>query len=478
VQRRLPHDRALAFLALTGLTVPLVVLALGGLFSRYAADDYCTAGQVQMAGFVAAQSRLYVGWSGRFAATFGVTLVELIGSVVVPVLPAVALLAWLATTTWTARELGAALDLRLALVPAAVLGLVVLFATLQTTADLPQVLYWQTGLLTYLSPLVLATALVGWVAHVANSRAVPWPLALGMSFALTFVAGGTSETFAAAQVTALVCASAIAFAVGGRSAQNKVLGMLLVGLLGAVLSLVLLAVAPGNSVRQETAERAPLAMAVPQALDFTRGWLRLTFARPHAAALLLLVGVPATIATATPRPRSISRPGLTLGLLAVAAALVILACMLPAFYALSSNPPGRAQIIPQYVLVCGVAAVGWLLGTVGAAHLGPILRRPGPGWVMVAVLLALLVFGPLLTAREIVQQIGPARAYAATWDQLDREVRTERSQGVLDVTVRPLPSTGMIQNLDFVGPNRADWFNECVARYYDLHTIASTLGVP
>ena len=78
-------------LALIGLAAPLVALAIGGLFSRYAADDYCTASQVQMAGFVEAQSRLYVGWSGRFAATLLVTLVELIGPAVVPVLPSVAL---------------------------------------------------------------------------------------------------------------------------------------------------------------------------------------------------------------------------------------------------------------------------------------------------------------------------------------------------------------------------------------------------
>jgi len=49
---------------------------------------------------------------------------------------------------------------------------------------------------------------------------------------------------------------------------------------------------------------------------------------------------------------------------------------------------------------------------------------------------------------------------------------------VLDVTVRPLPATGLVHNLDFVGPDRHDWFNACVARYYDLNTIASTLSVP
>jgi len=162
----------------------------------------------------------------------------------------------------------------------------------------------------------------------------------------------------------------------------------------------------------------------------------------------------------------------------VATALVIFACMLPAFYALGSNPPGRAQVIPQYVLVCSLVVVGWLLGTAAASRLGSILRSAVSGWVALAGLVVLLGLGPLVMVRDVLQQIAPARAYAAAWDQLDREVRAERNQGVLDVTVHPLPSTGMVQNLDFVGPDRHDWFNECVARYYDLNTIASTLSVP
>jgi len=162
----------------------------------------------------------------------------------------------------------------------------------------------------------------------------------------------------------------------------------------------------------------------------------------------------------------------------LASGLVIFACMLPAYYALSSNPPGRAQVIPQYVLVCAVATLGWALGTIGAPRVGLILNHPIVRWVQAAALVALLAFGPLLMTIEVLQTTASASAYAAAWDQLDGEVRAERRQGVLDVTVRPLPSTGLVHNLDFVGPQRQDWFNACVARYYDLNTIASTLSVP
>ena len=466
-------------LALIGLAAPLVALAIGGLFSRYAADDYCTASQVQMAGFVEAQSRLYVGWSGRFAATLLVTLVELIGPAVVPVLPSVALFGWLLATTWAIHEILNVLGRRVTLLASVLLATLVIFAALQTTADVAQVLYWQTGMLTYLAPLVLATVYVGWVAHVARTGTVRWPVAAGVSFALTFIAGGTSETFAAAQVTALVCASAIAYGVDPHRARGKVQASLFVGLVGATLALLILAVAPGNSVRQETGAQTPLSLALPRALEFTQGWLRLTFARPHAAVLLLLVGVPAAINAATQRPSPTQPRWLMLSLGILAAALALIACMLPAFYALGSNPPGRAQVVPQYVLVCSVAALGWFVGEATASTLAPILRASRTvGWVAAGGLVVLLVIGPLVMARDVLVQIPTARAYAAAWDQLDNEVRAERHQGMQDVTVRTLASTGMVQNLDFVGPNRNDWFNACVARYYDLNTIASTLSVP
>jgi len=462
-------DRVLSAAVLAALCTPLLALAVTGLFSRYAADDYCTAGQVQLAGFISAQSGLYVGWSGRFAATLLVTLVELIGPLAVPLLPTVALLAWMAAASWSTRKLAAAHGWRLPPLSSWVLAALVVFVTLDTTADLPQILFWQTGLLTYLCPLVLATLYVGWVASAAGG-----PISFGVSFALTFLAGGTSETFAAAQVAALILAILSAWVAGAQPAGSRLQAMLLTGLVGAVLALALVALSPGNEVRQDAASRTPLTIAIPQALEFTEGWLRLTFARPHAVALGLLVGLPAMVgASARRTSTTFARPGLVLTAGALATAMVIFACMLPAFYALSSNPPARAQVIPQYVLVCSLAVLSWTAGIAFSRLVTQPASSPWLSWAPAAALLLLLVVGPLLSAARDLQQLSTARAYATAWDQLDAQVRAEHSRGVRDVTVPRLPSTGNVQNLEFVGTNRHDWFNECVARYYELSSIAA-----
>jgi hypothetical protein len=66
------------------LTLTLAAHAYIGFFSRYVADDYCTAATVRTAGLLLTQKHFYVSWSGRFSFTLKVSLVELLGTRVVP----------------------------------------------------------------------------------------------------------------------------------------------------------------------------------------------------------------------------------------------------------------------------------------------------------------------------------------------------------------------------------------------------------
>jgi hypothetical protein len=328
------------------------------------------------------------------------------------------------------------------------------------------------------------------VAQVPCDRGEPVTralLILGVPFALALLAGGTSETFAAAQLTALVVALATTLVLGSRAR-----GMLLGALLGAALALVILALAPGNDVRQDTAARTPLQVALPEAVDFMRGWLRLTFARPHAIALALLVAVPALVAVFSTRSMSFiasplavgshvadarglaPRPVIAIAAVLIGVALIVLACILPAFYALGSNPPGRAQLIPEYVVLSGVALLGWTLGALAAEPIRAALRQPVVAGLSAFIVLALLALGPLLAARQTLAQLSAASAYATNWDRLDTQIRADRNRGVESVRVPPLASTGSIQNLDWLGPDPTDWFNQCVAGYYGVTSIAAT----
>ena len=116
------------------LAVPLAAYAYLGLFSRYAADDYCTAGQVVTRGLLGLELQLYEAWSGRFAFTFIVGVVELIGPWATRVLPGMAILAWLIALTWAiARVFGVWTALFVAEL--------IVFVTLASTPDVGQSLF-------------------------------------------------------------------------------------------------------------------------------------------------------------------------------------------------------------------------------------------------------------------------------------------------------------------------------------------------
>jgi hypothetical protein len=336
------------------------------------------------------------------------------------------------------------------------------------------VLDWQTGLITYLLPLVLLTLLVGQIARGARGGGTGGWTRIAACALLACVAGGSSETYAAAQVTAFGLACLLCWLIGAGSGRRYVQAMLVAALAGAGLALAAIAVAPGTGERLGQSAGIGFGLAIARALQFTPGWLRLTFARPHAIELALLVGSVGVIALGTPRQSSGAR--LSWAPLAsggAALALVLLACMAPAFSALGSDPPGRAQLIPQYVLVCGLALLAWLAGASAGDRGLVLVRQAAVRWSTGLGLVALLSLGPLATTARVARQLGTDRAYAAASDAVEDRIRAERANGRLDVSVPRLESTGVVKNLEFVGPDREDWFNACVARYYGVRSIAS-----
>jgi hypothetical protein len=82
-----------------------------------------------------------------------------------------------------------------------------------------------------------------------------------------------------------------------------------------------------------------------------------------------------------------------------------------------------------------------------------------------------LVVIPLGIAALTLPERAIAAHHAALWDAEDALIRDTRSAGVRDVIVPPLPA---YLGEKFVTPDADDWFNVCVARYYDVRSIAAT----
>ena len=446
------------------LALPLAAYAYLGLFSRYAADDYCTAGQLATRGLLGLELQLYEAWSGRFAFTFIVGLAELIGASATRVLPALAIVAWVASLSWALRHC-------LSIWQALVLAELIVFVTLASTPDVGQSLFWQTGMLTYLLPLIVLAGLAGLIVQRVRLGCAggPWIVVAG---GLAFIAAGTSETYVAAQVAGLAFAGGLAWL--GLSGQRRRVFLSLVAacLVGSLLAFAIVALAPGNAVRGGGA-RPGWAFVMGAALDDTRQFVHdfYRFSTLQAAIAFCLPFGMAVVA----RPRlSLDRQQLQkllawTTIIGVTGIVEVVVCLLPSFYALSAPEPGRARIIPQLVLVSLTVLAGSVAGLAlpvwwpASAQLRPVM----------AALVLVSLASPVLITREVLAQADAAQAYARRWDGIDAQVRADHAAGLQDVVVEALPPTGTVRGMDFVSSNSTDWLNECVARYYGVRTIAA-----
>jgi hypothetical protein len=436
-------------LTATALAAPMCAALLAhayvGLFSRYWYDDFNTAAVLRNHGFLGSQRYWYMNWSGRFSFHLAVNLAELVGPWVVSLLPLAALSVWVALTAWAAYQAASLLGMVRRAQVALLSALLVVYATVESTADIAQSLYWQTGMLTYLAPLIFFTANAGLVVSSARQetgRIVPWRVCLCALLALT--AGGFSEVSALLQAggMSLLLVAALLGVRGlcGRGTR----ALILAGFVGALAALLIVALAPGNEMRQaggpahaglfwsaESSCRYALYF-VEQHTRRWRGAALLCFVLP--ASLILWAGAPRLGSSAvTPDARRLLRLlayGTAAGL-----ALIVL-CFIPGFYAQSEALPRRAHIVPKFVLVCmnvywgALAGLALLKATSG--------RKPLPRSLLAAgcAVVVLMMVLPVTSARRTFALGARARVYAERWDEADRQIRAAAAGGAREVTVR------------------------------------------
>ena len=473
---------AAALTALLGLT--LAAHAYVGLFARYMADDYCTAGTVRTAGLLGTQRHFYLAWSGRFSFTLTVSLVELFGTGVVPYLPLAALVCWLAATTWAVYELLSPSLGRRPLLFSVILAELIVYATVaDNTGGVFEALYWQTGMLTYTAPLIILTALAGFYARLLRraDRPAPGVATLLAFFAAAFYAGGFSETSALMQIGALASAVAAAFFLAGAARRRHLLPALFAGLSGSVVALALVALAPGNNAREATLPvHSDLLTIVARALSnalthaFSEHNYGVAFA-PRWAALLLAamlsfhLSLRAGAGTDAGAPRRLRR----LLWLSASGLFVYFCCFFPASYAISTAPPPRALVVAQLVLVCTLVSLGWVAGEAAAAYFK--VRRLKPQRALVftlAVLVLMLSLTFVESARRTFALAERARPLARLWDAHDAEIRARIAGGEKSLTV---PVAYNIGGTDVMTPDPEWYVNKCMSVYYGAYSIT---GVP
>ncbi|MFV2043573.1 MAG: DUF6056 family protein [Anaerolineales bacterium] len=481
---RIDLSQLVFLIAAFAVVVPLLAFGLNGSYMRYSGDDYCYAGYFSQFGLIGSVWNSYLGSSpfhgNRFSLTSFSGLADAIGPSANAVLPALALVLWVGSLTYAIR-----VGMRLAgysakrWIPFMVAAFLV-FQTLYQAPDLRQSLYWRSGMLPYLAPLIANTILIAIMLRVIGRSRVSYigNVMIGIG---ALIAGGFSETAAMLQLGVMLLGVAIAWwgMRLGKPWSKSGFRVFSAAAIGTLAGITLLIVSPSNATRLETYPSPPdlitLFMAVTRrARNFIIGSIAGLpvpnfVAFSFVSALSALMGLRREIGIFD-RSRKLIVALMVILLLGYGLTALTLSA---SSYATLGSPNPRALITSRFVLVLMVAGMGWLAGSLATR----LVKRSGnyPRFAVAASSLALLVLSayPVYATASILEDTRELRNWSAQWDKRDREIVAARDSGQSQVEVaqldHPIPWVGELQ------PDPGFWYNQCAATYYDLVEIRAVL---
>ncbi len=477
------QDHRAATLAF-GITTLFMFAALAiygylGTFTRYMADDYATASALRRYGFWGAQKFWWENWSGRFSFTFIVSFVELFGLKMVRVLPILVTGAWFIGIVWLCLPVLRNLGYRKNFLASFFIASVTLWMTYRLVDDYAQVVFWQTGILTYpISPILFLFGAGVVIRRLAKASAITW-LERILWFLLAFVAGGFSETGVVVQAT-LIFVLFVIILISTRTVNGLAAQILIAALCGSLLALMVVAVAPGNFVRSDGFKGIlPLGSALTGSLLETILFI------PHLIRVhtwVLVLGLFAGIFLAhvlVPNDIDVgglaSLKGMGISLLIVFAG--IWAGIVPAYFLRGALPPERSLLF-SYFLVAGLVMYGGGLGMLYLRSKVAWLKTRLSQWLSFGAMLAFIAVGVIPFSGSQIQLALTLKEYAVKWDTRDQFLRTAARQGEKVVVVEDFMKVAAFRKLRsklwLVGDFETDpnnWINISAAQYYGVTQI-------
>lgn len=434
---------ACAVLTLLILTA-LAAYAWRGWYTRYITDDFCTAATLNRLGVVDAMRFHRETWSGRYSYYATKAVPESIGPGTARFAPGAVILLFVAAGVWAFRQIELAHpgSGRFALLA----GCTLVFATIDATPEVLAVggpLVWETGVVTYMLPLVLYTIWLGIYLGRGSVRA----RALAGA-AVLLVAGGFSETSLAAQGAFTAVLLAVAVLRRERGART----IAAAGLGATIVSLLIMTSAPGNAVRMsELPPQQPFLSAVVATLQLAYSYVGSNVFIGGAALLsVLLVGV------LIGRGRGAESTA-KLSLFAAASLSAFVATMIPAAWMLGTSPPPRALHVSNYFFILAILGIS---AAVTAA-------RPALARYALPLLLILSGAAAIASTATTVRSLEEGRRGAAEMDRIARVLEAQPGRDVVIHSPWALSSRILVTDPAF-------WTNRCIAEFYGVRSVSVT----
>jgi hypothetical protein len=454
--------------------IALVLYGYLGTFSRYGSDDYCLSAFFHRDGnFLQLMVERYVTSSSRYTNILFIGLADrFLGWHNVAILPPLMMALFVLGTYLFLKE-----SVRLAAwgwsrLLVLLLALLIVYFSVTQAPNLYEILYWRAGMTSHFAPVVFLTFLGAFVVREIRKAAVRstpiWSYLL--CFLGAILVGGFSEPPLTMLITILVLSIMAVFLWDRSSARRSRLGILSWTLAGSLLALVILALAPANSLRLGTPPPGLVELAW-KTFKFPMEFILDIFRSMPLSTLITFV-LPAVLFYLSYSRQDPVIPAsrykwipFAIVIVSLLSYLLIAASFAPSVYG-QSFPVPRARFSGRVVLTCALMVNGALIGMLAAQ-----IRTKHTTAIVISSLailgLILLVLYPLRTASRLVADIPAYQQRAAAWDARDAMIRNLRASGERNLTV-PFLSTELMQDL---GDHREFRLNRCASILYDVNSI-------
>ena len=476
--RRSSEDRFLGLALSVGIVTTLTALALYaylGTFSRYSSDDYCLSAFFLADDFLGAMIRRYFISSSRYTNILFIGLSDkLFGWYNVAILPALMLSLFVWGLYLLLKEVSEILQLRWSRGVVLFLSLLTVYFSITQAPDLYETLYWRAGMTSHFAPVVFmpfwGAFLLRQIRNATGSLPSLW--AQAACFLIPFGIGGLSEPPTALMITILGLGIPAAWRWSESRNRRSILILLVWSLVGAVTALLVMGLAPANSLRMQTPP-PPLLELISKIIYYPSFFVTGTL-RTLPTPTLISIVVPAVlfyVKYGYPF-QSLSRDernrlGLLMLIVLVLAYLLIAASFAPSVYG-QSYPVPRARFAARVIMTAALMTEGAMIGVL-AAQAKVKSFQPAALRNFAIVVLVILTLYPLRTAWRMFGEIPLYRQSAAVWDAREAQILAMKAQGEQDLVV-PFLSEVPIQDL---GDHKGYRLNRCAAALYGVNSIVA-----
>jgi hypothetical protein len=461
------------FVLVVGLILALAgvgLFAYLGYFNRDWADDWCYNADFKNLGFfetLGGYAHDVTYTPSRYSVTIFAGVLYVFGKLGLQLMTPLTIIFWVAGLAWlfynVANMTGYPLSKWLVILAASV----IVYFSIYLSPHIYQSLYWRTGILTYVTPLVFMPWIFVFIIE-GGKREKPSQLLNGLIFLLALLGGGFSE----AGCTVLVSTLGLYVLVAGIAYRQKQAWALktfvpaLVALVGALVAMALLVFAPTTQVRRERyGEPAGLVELIVLLYQFTYAFFVMSIKDPQNILIIMMSIFSGFLYF--PSNLKMEKPvkGLLLaGLIGVASIFLVAASLAPSAYIEKGLPADRTMVIPRFIAVFAFVVPGWITGLA----FREIFTAK---WLEVIALVLLLgayafpVYSLSVTAKKISVYAGRA----GEWDAREHDILTAIASGEERVDVFGIDGlpVGGIRDFDPKEKN-GFWITKCAMNYYDI----------